>query len=96
MYSKIRNTLTAYAAAVLFVAGGWLLGGPAPTPAQEQPLIAALQPALADADTIDIQDADGTHETRQTVVLRSHRANRMSLSMPYFSFVQVLPQRRVN
>ena len=95
MYSKIRNTLTAYAITALFVAGGWLLGGPAPAPAQE-PLIAALQPALADADAIDIQDADGTHETRQTVVLRAHRANRMNLSMPYFSFVQVLPQRRVN
>jgi hypothetical protein len=96
MYSKIRNTLTAYAAAALFIACGWLLSGPAPSTTQPEPVVATLPTALTSADTADVKDEDSTPEVHQAIVLRAHRANRMNLSMPYFSFVQVLPQRRAD
>ncbi len=78
MYSKTRNTMTALAAAMMFVASGWLFGHPVAT--------SALEP---DTGTM-IADAG----PQEFVVLRAHRANRMNLSMPYFSFAHVLPQRR--
>jgi hypothetical protein len=84
MYSRTKNTLTALAAAMVFVAGGWLFGHPVAYSAQESGN-SSLPTMLADA---------GPQDAREFSALRVHRANRMNLSMPYFSFVQVLPQRR--
>jgi hypothetical protein len=92
MYSKTKNTLSAFVAAALFVAGVLAFSRPAVPAAQGTEDMTALPAVLADADTDDA-DARNSHEM---VVLRSHRSNRMSLSMPYFSFVQVLPQRRAD
>ena len=83
MYSRTRNTLTALATAMLFVAGSWMFGHPVAPAAQEPDTV--LRAVLADAGPRDAQDFSA---------LRTHRANRMTLGMPYFSFVQVLPQRR--
>jgi hypothetical protein len=83
MYSRTRNTLTALAAATLFVAGGWLFGHPVAFSAQQPGN--STRAMLADT---------GPQDARGFSALRVHRANRMNLSMPYFSFVQVLPQRR--
>ena len=83
MYSRTRNTLTALSAAMLFVAGGWLFGHPVAYSAQESGT--SLHIVLADA---------GPQDARNPGALRVHRSNRMNLGMPYFSFVQVLPQRR--
>ncbi len=83
MYSRTRNTLTALAAATLFVAGGWLFGHP----------VAYLAQAPSTSPRTLLANA-GLQDAREFSALRVHRANRMNLSMPYFSFVQVLPQRR--
>lgn len=84
MYSRTRNTLTALAAATLFVAGGWLFGHPVAAAAQ---LPNAPLPARMLVDT-------GPQDAQEFIGMHIHRANRMNLSMPYFSFVHVLPQRR--
>ena len=85
MYSRTRNTLTALATAMLFVAGSWSFGHPVAPTAQEPN--AVLRAMLADA---------GPQGGQDFVALRAHRTNRMNLSMPYFSFVHVLPQRRAD
>jgi hypothetical protein len=84
MYSRTRNTLTALAAATLFVAGGWLFG---------HPVAYSVQESGTSQRTAMLADA-GLQDSRAYVALRARHANRMNLSMPYFSFVQVLPQRR--
>ena len=96
MYSKTKNTLSALVAVTLFVSGVLAFSRPAVHPTQADEDMIALPAALADADTSDADVAVTTRNTHEVVVLRGHRSNRMSLSMPYFSFAHVLPQRRAD
>ena len=98
MYSKTKNTLSAFVAAVLFVAGVLAFSRPAAAPTQNDADTIALPAMLADADTSDLDEtvAADARNAHGAVALHGHRTNRMSLSMPYFSFVQVLPQRRAD
>jgi hypothetical protein len=97
MYSKTRNTLTALTAAALFVVGGWLLGKPAAhSEAEPYALPAAVAESNANVQLVVAGNVPSTPDAHAVATLRSRHANRMNLSMPYFSFVQVLPQRRAD
>jgi phosphate/sulfate permease len=85
MYSKTRNTLTALIAASLLVAAGWLFGHPisaAASPLGSAPLHASM--------------TDIGPQVAETLASRPHRANRMNLAMPYYSFALLIPQSRAN
>ena len=95
MYSKTRNTLIALTAAVMFVTGSWLFSRPASgsssPPHVAKPLVIVLHDAQSPKSGAG-KDA-AARNPRAVASLRSHRSDRLSLNMPYFSFVHGLPER---
>lgn len=93
MHSKSRNTLSAFVVVAVFVASLLALSRPVAPTMRSEIKVAAVTVELADA-----RKSEGSTDTldRGSLVGHGRRDNRTTLNMPYFSFGQILPQRRAD